>query len=102
MVQVVPSCVSKGLGSGGPKSQPHSVNTRLACSYNSPSRFIIVSHPHNADTERMRNPNYYIEARVKILEDYVWWLRLWFFMAAGAGTALIACLILWAKYIPKQ
>jgi len=43
-----------------------------------------------------------LELRVRILEDYVWWLRLWFGMGVGVIAALIACLILWAKYIPKQ
>ena len=71
-------------------------------SYNSPSRFIIVSRPHNADTEPMRNPTSYLEARLRIVEGQLWWVRLWMGASMGIIAALVFGLILWAKYIPKQ
>lgn len=50
----------------------------------------------------MRNPYTILEMRVKQLETYVWWLRLWFGLGTGVIAALVACAILWAKYIPKR
>ena len=56
----------------------------------------------NADTNPMRNPHTILEMRVKQLEGYVWWLRLWFGLGTGVIAALVACLVLWAKYIPRH
>ena len=49
----------------------------------------------------MRNPYIILESRVKQLETYVFWLRLWLGIAMGLLVGGAVVMLLWSRYLPR-